>query len=65
MSIHSGDRAYPVCVCADFEYQRKEPLYFWFYFATMNSIWIVCPLLVISQMLKEVSQAVALASNHK
>lgn len=46
-----------------FVYQRKEPLYFWFYFVTMNGIWIICPILVIWAMLKNVNEAMDEAQN--
>lgn len=46
-------------------YARPEALYFWFYFITMNSIWIVMPALVMWYSAGHISKRVAHASSLK
>jgi len=38
---------------------RPEPLYFWFYFVFVNSIWVVIPALVLWRAACQVTRAAA------
>ncbi len=38
---------------------RPEPLYFWFYFVCVNSIWVVIPALVLWRAACQVTRAAA------
>ena len=48
------------CQCsAGAVYSRPEPLYFWFYFNIVNSVWIVVPALVMWYSASHINQHVA------
>ena len=40
-------------------HSRPEPLYFWFYFVFVNSIWVVIPALVLWRAACQVTRAAA------
>lgn len=54
-----GDVLYfGTCYLEGFVHSRPEPLYFWFYFVIINSIWIVVPFLCIVHAWNRIAAAV-------
>lgn len=50
-----------LCCDAGMIHSRPEWLYFWFYFVTVNSIWIVIPAIVMFSAVRQISAGIIAA----
>ncbi len=53
------------CYAAGAAYSRPEPLYFWFYFNIVNSVWIIVPGLVMWYSAYHINRRVSHANLQK
>ncbi|KAK9820062.1 hypothetical protein WJX72_005605 [[Myrmecia] bisecta] len=60
-----GDVLYfATCWFEGLKHSRPEPLYFWFYFVFINSIWVVVPFICMYNAARAISTAVAKGNKH-